>query len=114
MDKIDVQYIVNLIKTISLDSQANRDADRNKIKRLLKNADNPQLKLKAELLAEFLDEVVPNLNSSANVSNELNQFLDRKRRNQLMNFQTKLTWVKIRLTSNLLIMNFMEIQTIDV
>lgn len=86
VDKIDVQYIVNLIKTISLDSQANRDADRNKIKRLLKNADNPQLKLKAELLAEFLDEVVPNLNSSANVSNELNQFLDRKRRKSIDEF----------------------------
>jgi len=85
-DKIDVQYIVNLIKTINLDSKANTDADRNKIKRLLGNADGPELKSKADLLAAFLDEVVPTLSSDANVGTELNKYLAKKRTEEIYKF----------------------------
>ena len=34
-DRIDVQYIVNLVKAINLDNKDSRQADVNKIKRLL-------------------------------------------------------------------------------
>jgi type I restriction enzyme R subunit len=90
VDKIDVQYIVNLITTISLDSEANMNADRNKIKRLLENADNPQLKLKSELLAEFLDEVVPHLEATDNVNDELNRYLERKREASIDDFSDEI------------------------
>ncbi|WP_137596702.1 type I restriction endonuclease subunit R [Paucilactobacillus kaifaensis] len=85
-DKIDVQYIVNLIKTINLDSKENKDADRNKIKRMLNNADSAELKSKADLLAAFLDEVVPELSSDANVGDELNKYLVRKRNEEIYRF----------------------------
>lgn len=85
-DKIDVQYIVNLIKTINLDSKDNTDADREKIKRLLDNADSMELKSKADLLAAFLDEVVPQLDPDANVGTALNQYLAKKRNEEIYRF----------------------------
>jgi type I restriction enzyme R subunit len=85
-DRIDVQYIVNLIKTINLDSSRNRKADSNKIRRLLQNADSEELKSKADLLEAFLDEVVPHLDKQSDVGDELNQYLARRRREEVYQF----------------------------
>ena len=85
-DVIDVQYISNLIKTISLDDDENMQADRRKIKHLLDNADSPALKLKADLLAAFLDEVVPTLKPGANVGSELNKYLIQKQQEAIGTF----------------------------
>lgn len=61
IDRIDVQYIVNLVKAINLDNKDSRQADVNKIKRLLDKATTDELKSKADLIAAFLDEMVPTL-----------------------------------------------------
>lgn len=85
-DVIDVQYIVNLIKAISLDSKDNMQSDRNKIHHLLENADSDALALKADLLAAFLDEVVPQLPPDANIGSELNKYLAEKREESVTDF----------------------------
>ena len=85
-DKIDVQYIVNLIKAINLDSAENTKADTTKIKRILGNADNDRLKSKADLLAKFLDEIIPKLKSDANIGSALNQFLADRRQKEIQDF----------------------------
>lgn len=74
-DVIDVAYIVNLIRTIDLDSPEGRDADSDKIRRILKNADDEKLKSKAALLQQFLDEVIPTLSPKDNVGEALEKFM---------------------------------------
>ncbi|WP_304057099.1 type I restriction endonuclease subunit R [Levilactobacillus namurensis] len=85
-DVINVQYIFNLIKSINLDSQDNTNADRKKIQHLLENADNEELALKADLLADFLDKVVPTLSADANVGSELNKYLVDRQKKEVADF----------------------------
>ncbi len=85
-DKINVEYIVNLIKAINLDSKKNTDADRRKITRILTHVDNDDLKSKADLLQDFLDKVVPHLDKDANVGDELNKYLAARRSKEIEKF----------------------------
>lgn len=85
-DTINVQYIVNLIKSINMDSPENRKADTDKIRRLLNNANSPELKSKAELLMKFLDEVIPHLDKSHDVGDALGQFMEESRKNAIAGF----------------------------
>lgn len=78
-DRIDVQYIVNLVKAINLDNKDSRQADVNKIKRLLDKAATDELKSKADLIAAFLDEMLPTLQSGDNVGDSLNAYLAKRR-----------------------------------
>ncbi|MFP7482430.1 type I restriction endonuclease subunit R, EcoR124 family, partial [Weissella paramesenteroides] len=78
-DRIDVQYIVNLVKAINLDNKDGRQADVNKIKRLLDKAATDELKSKADLIAAFLDEMVPTLQSGDNIGDSLNAYLAKRR-----------------------------------
>jgi type I restriction enzyme R subunit len=85
-DTINVQYIVGLIKAINLDSAENRKADVDKIRRLLTNADNDQLKSKVDLLTKFLDEEVPHLQKGADLGNALNAFMEESRKAAIEGF----------------------------
>lgn len=86
VDKIDVRYIVNLVKSINVENEDNMNADRQKIKHLLDNADSPELRTKAELLSKFLDEVVPTLNANDNVSKALSGYLEDQRNGSIKQF----------------------------
>ncbi|GEP20281.1 type I restriction endonuclease subunit R [Pediococcus argentinicus] len=86
VDKIDVRYIVNLVKSINVENEDNMNADRQKIKRLLDNADSPELRTKAELLSKFLDEVVPTLKANDNVSKALSGYLEDQRNGSIKQF----------------------------
>ncbi|KRM30690.1 hsdR protein [Agrilactobacillus composti DSM 18527 = JCM 14202] len=88
-DKIDVTYILNLINTIDLSTPTGREEDTNKIKRLLHNADNDDLKSKAALLERFLDQIIPKLQPRADVSAELNNFLDYSQKLAMADFAKK-------------------------
>lgn len=85
-DQINVEYIVNLIKSIDLQDADARKSDTKKIKRILVNPDSEKLKSKADLLMDFLDQVVPKLNSNANVGNELNEYLAKRKANEILEF----------------------------
>lgn len=85
-DKIDVQYIVNLIKSIDLDSKENRDSDSQRIRRMIDNADSPELKAKSELLKEFLDKVIPQLKPNSNIGDALTEFLRESQQKKIQSF----------------------------
>jgi type I restriction enzyme R subunit len=85
-DKIDVQYIVNLIKSIDLDSKENRDSDSQRIRRMIDNADSPELKAKSELLKEFLDKVIPQLKPNSDIGDALTQFLRESQQKAIQSF----------------------------
>lgn len=78
-DKINVGYIMNLIKDIDFSSEQKRDKDIKNIITELDRADNMDLRLKAELLKEFLQKVVPTLGKNSDVDFEYSKFEAHKR-----------------------------------
>ncbi|WP_066875281.1 type I restriction endonuclease subunit R [Clostridium mediterraneense] len=85
-DKINVSYILNLIRNISFDSKEKAKSDVEKIKKLLDKADNDNLRLKADLLREFLDKVVPKATKEDSMDELFNNFLEDKRTNEIIEF----------------------------
>ena len=78
-DKINVGYIMNLIKDIDFSSEEKRDKDIKNIITALDRADNMELRLKADLLKEFLQSVVPTLDKDSDVDFEYSKFEAHKR-----------------------------------
>ena len=63
-DRINVAYIMNLIRNIHFDDKKQKDYDIKHIKEELSRTDNPQLLRKVEILQAFLDRVVVGLESA--------------------------------------------------
>lgn len=85
-DKINVNYIMNLIRNIDLDDDKKREADIEKIKKLLDSADNESLRLKSELIKAFLIDVVPKAQKNDNIDDLFNNFLEEKRIDEITYF----------------------------
>lgn len=73
-DKINVDYIMNLIKEIDLEDQEKRQEDIKYILKELDRADNEKLRNKVELIKEFLEKVVPNLSNEDSIDDKFTQF----------------------------------------
>ncbi|MGL5331149.1 MAG: type I restriction endonuclease subunit R [Peptostreptococcaceae bacterium] len=84
-DKINVGYIMELIKDIDFSSEEKRDRDIKNILAKLDRADNMDLRLKVDLLKEFLERVVPTLNIDSDVDFEYSKF-EAHRRVQEINY----------------------------
>ena len=78
-DKINVGYIINLIKDIDFSSEEKRDKDIKNIITELDRAENMDLRLKVDLLKEFLERVVPTLGENCDVDFEYSKFEAHKR-----------------------------------
>ncbi len=85
-DKINVAYILNLIRNINFDTDDKVKADVAKIKKLLDNADNDNLRLKADILREFLDKVVPKATKDDSIDELFNKFIEDKRVDDIVEF----------------------------
>ena len=69
-DKINVAYIMNLIRNIDFGSKKSRDKDIEHIKDELDRSDNLRLHKKIDILKAFLDEVVSGFNGSEDIDSE--------------------------------------------
>lgn len=85
-DKINVAYILNLIRNINFDTEDKVKTDIAKIKKLIDNADNDNLRLKADILREFLDKVVPKATKEDSMDELFNDFIEEKRVNEIIEF----------------------------
>ncbi|MGL4742076.1 MAG: type I restriction endonuclease subunit R [Sarcina sp.] len=85
-DKINVSYILNLIRNIDFETDDKVKADIAKIKKLLDNADNDNLRLKADILREFLDKVVPKATKEDSMDELFNDFIEEKRVDEIIEF----------------------------
>ena len=94
IDKINVDYIMNLIRDIDFSDEEKRKADIEKIKRLLDSADNENLRLKADLIRVFLDEVVPKANKNSSMDDLFNEFIEEKRVYEITEFAENIDIVK--------------------
>ncbi|WP_297418858.1 type I restriction endonuclease subunit R [Clostridium sp.] len=85
-DKINVAYIMNLIRNIDFDNEDNKKKDVKHIIGELNRADNEELRLKVDLIKSFLEEVVPNLTSNDSVDDAFNEFEDNQRKKEIEDF----------------------------
>lgn len=85
-NRINVAYIMNLIRNIRFDSSDKKNADIEHIKRELDRSDNIQLHKKIDILKSFLDEVVTGLNGSEDIDAEYNEFENKMKQEEIENF----------------------------
>lgn len=85
-EMINVSYIINLINDIDLENKSNQRREIASIRNILDGADDEQLRLKSELIKEFLDTVVPTLDKDANVAAEYLDFEEEQRIREIQEF----------------------------
>lgn len=85
-DLINVQYILDLLNNIDLTDKAQTERVRNQIKQLLDKADDDKLRLKAELIRDFLDKVIPQLDEDAVVEDAYFNFEEEVKEQEIQDF----------------------------
>ncbi|CAI3615722.1 type I restriction endonuclease subunit R [Clostridium neonatale] len=85
-DKINVSYIMELIRNIDLSDKKKRDKDVHNIKEQLDRADNEDLRLKVDLIKNFLDKVVPDLNPEESIDDAYSDFEEKERKKEIRDF----------------------------
>ena len=88
-DRINVAYIMNLIRNIHFESKAQRDKDIEHIKDELNRSDNMRSHKKIDILRAFLDEVVSGLEGSEDIDAEYNDFENKKKFAEIQEFAEK-------------------------
>lgn len=85
-DRINVAYIMNLIRNIHFDDPKQKDYDIKNIEAELKRTDNPQLLRKVVILQAFLDQVVKGLDSADELDAAYNEFENEEKRKEIEAF----------------------------
>jgi len=88
-DKINVDYILNLMRSIDLTDKEQTDKDIKDILNKLENADNKDLRLKSDLIREFLNKIIPTLNENDSVEENYYNFMDEHRRKEIEDIAKK-------------------------
>ncbi|WP_252246916.1 type I restriction endonuclease subunit R [Clostridium sp. ZBS4] len=100
-DKINVSYIMNLIRDIDLSDAEKRDKDVKNILKELDRADNEELRLKVELLKTFLNKVVPTLSPEDSIEEAYNDYHEEKREEEVEEFASEVGLEKENIKSYL-------------
>lgn len=85
-DKINVAYIMNLIKDINFDDKEQKEKDIRHIITQLDRADNEELRLKVDLIKSFLSKVVPDMTSESSVEDEFAKHEEQVRKQEIADF----------------------------
>lgn len=85
-DRVNVEYIMNLIKSINRDSEEATNKDIVRIITELNRTDNPVLKKKSELIKAFLDKEFRGLSKEQSVDDAYNEFEQKERSKEILSF----------------------------
>ena len=85
-NRINVAYIMNLIRNICFHDPKQRDDDIKHIEEELQRADNPALMRKVELLQAFLDRIVRGLSNADQVDDAFNDFENTEKAKEIQAF----------------------------
>ena len=88
-DRINVSYIMNLIRNISLDDEKQRDKDVRHINTELDRTDNLELRKKVDLLKKFLSNVIPVLGKDDSIDDAYVGFENDERNTEIEAFATE-------------------------
>lgn len=81
-DRIDVDYILNLLRKIASE-EGKRTISIETLIKILRKSTDPILISKRELLEQFITTVLPTLPNDSSVDNELSKFIEEKRKIEL-------------------------------
>lgn len=87
-DRVDVDYILNLLRKLG-DGSDKKSVEIGTIIKILRKSTDPVLVSKRELLELFITTVFPTLPEGASVDDELAKFLEEKRRESLQSFASE-------------------------
>lgn len=85
-NRINVAYIMNLIRNITFVDGKPRHEDVEHIKRELERSDNMQLHKKIDILKAFLDEVVMGLDGTQDIDAEYDEFENKQKQAEIESF----------------------------
>lgn len=88
-NRINVAYIMNLIRNIHFDDPDKKSFDIKHIEAELERADNPILLRKVELLKSFLDKVVSGLQNADEIDAAYNDFENAEKNREIQEFAEK-------------------------
>jgi len=91
-DLINVQYILDLLNQIDLTNKEEPDKARKQIRKLLEQADDDKLRLKADLIREFLDSVIPHLEEEIAIDDAYYEFEEEVKEGELQDFAKDQTY----------------------
>ena len=82
-DRINVAYIMNLLRNVDLKNPSQKKKDIEHIKNELLRSDSPELKKKIDLIQAFLNEVVIGMEPDADMDESWAQYEQRKRNEEI-------------------------------
>jgi type I restriction enzyme R subunit len=88
-NKINVAYILNLVRSIEYSDEEQKEKDIQNILKELARTDDPVLRRKVDLIKAFLEEVLPQLKSGNEVDEAYNNFEDISRMEEIKKFAEK-------------------------
>ena len=85
-DKINVSYIMNLIRSIDLNDKAQQRKDVENIESKLVNVTDEELYMKIDLIKRFLNNIIPTLNPEDSIDDAYNNHMNRERKKEIQEF----------------------------
>lgn len=87
-DKINVSYILNLIRNVDLTDEEQKQKDIADIESKLVNITDDELFLKADLIKSFLKSILPALKEEDSIDEALDKHMNRERQKEIEKFAT--------------------------
>jgi type I restriction enzyme R subunit len=88
-DKINVAYIMNLLKNVDFSNKEQKEKDIAHIFDELDRTDSPELRKKVDLIRAFLNKVVPSMNDGDSVLDAYADFEDAQRNAEIEQFSSE-------------------------
>ncbi len=88
-DKINVSYILNLIRNVDLTNEQQKQKDIENIETKLVNVTDDELFLKLDLIKKFLSNILPTLKPEDSIDDALNNHMNKERQKEIENFAQK-------------------------
>lgn len=85
-DKINVSYILNLIREVDLSNEEQKRKDIENIQSKLVNITDDELLLKVDLIKSFLTSILPALKEDDSVDEALNNHISRERQKEIQKY----------------------------
>ena len=88
-DKINVSYILNLIRNVDLSNEDQKKKDIEDIQSKLVNITDDELFLKAELIKSFLSSILPALKEEDSIDEAFDKHMNKERQKEIEKFATE-------------------------
>ncbi|MEH6913931.1 type I restriction endonuclease subunit R [Priestia megaterium] len=88
-DRINVSYIMNLIANLTMDDEKTQGQEIKLIKQELDHASDEKLRLKVELIHNFLDKIVPQLGTNVSILDEYSKYEEEIQEEEMNTFASE-------------------------